>query len=205
MYLGTALRAGGGVAEPTGFARVLYHKWYVDELYDRIIVRPFTRLWRGCWRVVDDGLIDGSVLTDSRGRRDWSAGWEASSRPVAVAPYALFFMLGAIVIIGSGAVGEPEGRARGTDGMRPIRQSLDSDAASWRSASGRCGLLVLSARIGRVKTWPSRSALLAFLLSLPLFWTFHPGAAEIPERSVAAVDRDLGDSLCHRASTASLS
>ena len=44
--------------EPIGFAKVLYNKWYVDELYDRIIVQPILALSRFCWKVIDAGIID---------------------------------------------------------------------------------------------------------------------------------------------------
>jgi len=47
--------------EPIGFAKVLYNKWYVDELYDRIIVQPILALSRFCWNVIDVGIIDGIV------------------------------------------------------------------------------------------------------------------------------------------------
>ena len=47
--------------EPTGFAKVLYNKWYVDELYDRVIVQPILALSRFCWKVIDVGIIDGIV------------------------------------------------------------------------------------------------------------------------------------------------
>ena len=39
--------------------RALANKLYVDELYDRVIVRPLWALARGLWRVVDATLIDG--------------------------------------------------------------------------------------------------------------------------------------------------
>jgi NADH-quinone oxidoreductase subunit L len=46
--------------EERGFARVLFHKYYVDELYDRIIVRPLVWLSRAfLWQQVDTRLIDG--------------------------------------------------------------------------------------------------------------------------------------------------
>ncbi|HSH74405.1 MAG TPA: NADH-quinone oxidoreductase subunit L, partial [Longimicrobiales bacterium] len=48
-------------AEPKGFAAVLANKYYVDEIYDRLIVQPVVRMSRFCWRVVDDGIIDGFV------------------------------------------------------------------------------------------------------------------------------------------------
>ncbi|HVE79501.1 MAG TPA: NADH-quinone oxidoreductase subunit L [Gemmatimonadaceae bacterium] len=45
-----------------GFERVLANKYYVDELYDRAIVRPFVGTSRGLlWRGIDAGLIDGLV------------------------------------------------------------------------------------------------------------------------------------------------
>ncbi len=48
-------------AAPTGIRRILYNKWYVDELYDAVIVRPVLGVSRSLWRFVDDGLIDGAV------------------------------------------------------------------------------------------------------------------------------------------------
>ncbi len=47
--------------EPSGFKRILVHKWYVDELYDAIVVQPVLRASRAFWRIVDDGMIDGAV------------------------------------------------------------------------------------------------------------------------------------------------
>ena len=48
-------------AEPRGFGRVLYRKWYVDEIYDALIVRPIVGTSRALWRFIDNGLIDGAV------------------------------------------------------------------------------------------------------------------------------------------------
>ncbi|MCG8467277.1 MAG: NADH-quinone oxidoreductase subunit L, partial [Gemmatimonadetes bacterium] len=65
-----ALRVVGGRAHvaakddtevPTGFAAVLANKYYVDEMYDRFIVQPVIRASRFCWRVIDAGVIDGTV------------------------------------------------------------------------------------------------------------------------------------------------
>ncbi|MEO2169888.1 MAG: hypothetical protein ABGY42_17565, partial [bacterium] len=47
--------------EPTGFARVLYNKWYVDEFYHRWVVDPVLTTSRILWRVVDATIIDGTV------------------------------------------------------------------------------------------------------------------------------------------------
>ncbi|MFC0388689.1 NADH-quinone oxidoreductase subunit L [Muricoccus vinaceus] len=42
-----------------GLYRFLLNKWYFDELYDTIFVRPFRRLARVLWRTGDVRIIDG--------------------------------------------------------------------------------------------------------------------------------------------------
>jgi NADH-quinone oxidoreductase subunit L len=50
----------------TGIERVLLNKYYVDELYDAIIVRPLDWLSRVVlWKGVDSGLIDGLLVNGS--------------------------------------------------------------------------------------------------------------------------------------------
>jgi NADH-quinone oxidoreductase subunit L len=44
-----------------GFRRVLANKFYVDEFYGFVIVRPLWRFAQGLWRVIDVHLIDGIV------------------------------------------------------------------------------------------------------------------------------------------------
>jgi NADH-quinone oxidoreductase subunit L len=52
--------------EAEGFERVLEHKYYVDEAYDRAIVRPVVGLSRTVlWRGMDVGLIDGLAVNGS--------------------------------------------------------------------------------------------------------------------------------------------
>ena len=36
-----------------------YNKWYFDELYDRLFVRPAFYLGRGLWKSGDGAVIDG--------------------------------------------------------------------------------------------------------------------------------------------------
>jgi NADH-quinone oxidoreductase subunit L len=86
--------------EPSGAASLLYHKWYVDELYDRLIVRPLLALWRGCWRIVDDRLIDGTV--NGLGGVARVVGWTGSQLQTGrVGTYLLVFMVGVLIILGS--------------------------------------------------------------------------------------------------------
>ena len=85
---------------PEGLAGILYNKWYIDELYDRLIVRPSLALWRACWRIVDVGLIDGTVNGLAGGTR--MVGWFGSlTQTGRVASYLFFFVAGALVILGA--------------------------------------------------------------------------------------------------------
>ncbi len=85
--------------EPRGFRRVLYHKWYVDELYDRLIVRPIVALSRGSWRIVDEGLIDGTV--NGIGRLSAAVGWVGSRlQSGELNTYAFAIVLGVLLILG---------------------------------------------------------------------------------------------------------
>jgi NADH-quinone oxidoreductase subunit L len=48
--------------ESTGLHRLLYDKYYVDEIYQAVIVGPLMWLSRNIlWKVVDAGIIDGTV------------------------------------------------------------------------------------------------------------------------------------------------
>jgi NADH-quinone oxidoreductase subunit L len=61
MYLGgKADLAKVGVPQ-TGVHRLLLHKYYVDELYDRLIVQPIFALSRWCAETFDMRVIDGAV------------------------------------------------------------------------------------------------------------------------------------------------
>src|SRR5690606_19525023 len=47
--------------ESAGLGRILENKWYVDELYDKVIVRPLHWLGGFLGNVIDKGIIDGLV------------------------------------------------------------------------------------------------------------------------------------------------
>jgi NADH-quinone oxidoreductase subunit L len=85
-------------AEPTGFARVLYNKWYVDEFYHRWVVDPILTTSRVLWRVVDATIIDGTVRMLGNGTR--AIGWVGSLFQTGqVNTYALFLTVGVLVIL----------------------------------------------------------------------------------------------------------
>ncbi|CAN5287893.1 NADH-quinone oxidoreductase subunit L [soil metagenome] len=82
-----------------GFYRVLSRKYWVDEAYDFLVVRPFNALSRFAWRVIDDGLIDGLgvhgagsvVAIGSRVASRWETGF--------VQGYVLVFFGGVVAIL----------------------------------------------------------------------------------------------------------
>lgn len=83
----------------SGLRRVLYNKWYVDELYDRIIVQPILGVSRWCWRFVDSVVIDGTVNFVANFTR--LTGWISSLFQTGqVNLYALVVTLGVLFILG---------------------------------------------------------------------------------------------------------
>lgn len=75
------------------------NKWYVDELYDRTIVKPTVDLANGLWKKVDVAVIDAMV----NGVGSAALLWAQSMRVVQsgqVQHYALAMALGAVAILG---------------------------------------------------------------------------------------------------------
>jgi NADH-quinone oxidoreductase subunit L len=84
----------------TGLALVLNHKYYVDELYDGLFVRPFEWISRMVlWKGVDQTLVDGFAVNGaarvSRGL-GWLGGRLQSGQ---VGVYVVVFLVGALWIL----------------------------------------------------------------------------------------------------------
>jgi NADH-quinone oxidoreductase subunit L len=79
--------------------RFLSNKYYVDELYDAIVVQPIKRVSSSVlWRGVDAGLIDGTV----NGVGLVVRGWSAVLRRVqtgSVRAYAMSLFVGVVAIV----------------------------------------------------------------------------------------------------------
>ena len=78
---------------------ILRNKYWVDEIYDALIVRPYNALSRFAWRVVDEGLIDGLLVGGTGKVVQWQSRamsrWESGN----ISTYAMVFFGGAIVIL----------------------------------------------------------------------------------------------------------
>jgi NADH-quinone oxidoreductase subunit L len=79
--------------------RFLLNKWYFDELYDRVFVRPARDLAMVLWRIVDEGIIDATVNGVANGIGALSQRLRHVQTGL-VANYALAIALGMVVIVG---------------------------------------------------------------------------------------------------------
>jgi NADH-quinone oxidoreductase subunit L len=98
MYLGGGANlAAIGVARH-GLHRLLLHRYYVDELYDRAIVRPLLALSRWCAGPFDLGVIDGAVngVAAAAGRL---AGVLRRHETGFVMNYALSMLVGGVALL----------------------------------------------------------------------------------------------------------
>jgi NADH-quinone oxidoreductase subunit L len=84
----------------TGLARVLYRKYYVDEIYDAIIVRPMLWLSRlVLWKGVDQGVVDGAAVNGTA-RLSRGLGWLGSRLQTGqVGVYVVLFLVGALWVL----------------------------------------------------------------------------------------------------------
>jgi NADH-quinone oxidoreductase subunit L len=89
-------------APDTGFARVLLHKYYVDEIYDSLIVRPLVWLSRFVlWKGVDQGVVDGAAVNGTA-KLSRGLGWVGSRLQTGqVGVYVVLFLVGALWILHS--------------------------------------------------------------------------------------------------------
>src|SRR5579863_3687536 len=82
-----------------GFYTLVYNKYYVDQLYDTLVVRPLVAISRAVlWRGVDAGLIDGTV----NGVGERSRGIGSILRLLQsgnIRTYAAWVVLGSIVVL----------------------------------------------------------------------------------------------------------
>ena len=97
---GPGKELGGGASAARRVPRIhrlLVHKWYVDEIYDRLFVRPLAAISRFLWKIVDTIVIDGAIwvgaflteLTGDVGRFSTTGN---------VRNYALYFFLGVVAL-----------------------------------------------------------------------------------------------------------
>ena len=95
-----ALVPARDAAPETGLGRLLWKKWYVDEIYDALIVRPIAWLSREVlWKRVDQGLIDGLVVNGTA-VTSRALGWiGARLQTGQVGFYVVVFVIGVLLVV----------------------------------------------------------------------------------------------------------
>jgi NADH-quinone oxidoreductase subunit L len=84
--------------------RLLYHRYYVDELYDWVFVRPIKLGGRLIYRFFELDLVDAAV--DGTGSLvRWMGGHARASQTGYVRNYALGILFGAVLVVGYYVVG----------------------------------------------------------------------------------------------------
>ena len=86
----------------TGLGRVLWKKWYVDEIYDAAIVRPIHWLAREVlWKTIDGRLVDG-LLVNGSATASRALGWLGSRLQTGeVGFYVALFVVGVLLVVGA--------------------------------------------------------------------------------------------------------
>jgi NADH-quinone oxidoreductase subunit L len=86
--------------EERGLARLLRNKWYVDEIYDALIVRPVVWLSREVlWKQIDQRVVDSAGVNGAaRGARalGWANRWLQSGQ---VGTYVAVFVVGVLLVL----------------------------------------------------------------------------------------------------------
>jgi len=88
------------IGRPRNFLHaLLLNKYYIDELYSALFVRPLIWLAGGCARALDLRIIDGVVNGVGRALVTWARGMRRVQTGYVV-NYALTMLLGVVIIIG---------------------------------------------------------------------------------------------------------
>jgi NADH-quinone oxidoreductase subunit L len=95
-----ALVPARSAPEERGFARVLRNKWYVDEIYDALFVRPLVWFSRVVlWQEIDQRIVDAAAVNGAaRGARalGWANRWLQTGQ---VGTYVAVFVVGVLLVL----------------------------------------------------------------------------------------------------------
>ncbi len=85
----------------TPIEKILYNKWYVDELYQKLVIGPVEALSRAFYSVIDRGMLDG-IIDRIIGRGSVALGLVAGrTQSGQVNTYAFILVVGVLIILGA--------------------------------------------------------------------------------------------------------
>jgi NADH-quinone oxidoreductase subunit L len=99
MYVARAQRPAEDDAQRSAPENLVYHKYYIDELYNGLIVKPVMALSNGLYRFVENGVID--PIANGFGRVTLAGGQLLRFvQTGSVETYLLLMVLGIVLILG---------------------------------------------------------------------------------------------------------
>jgi NADH-quinone oxidoreductase subunit L len=98
IYMGAPALPARLAVQFSGVYRFLLNKWYFDELYNAIIVRPLLGLARGLWQVGDATIIDG-IPNGVASLTAQGAGRVVRVQTGSIAHYAFAMLIGVVVLV----------------------------------------------------------------------------------------------------------
>jgi len=99
MYIKNPELPGKFVARFEGMHRIIFNKWYIDELYDFVFVNPCKKIGTFLWRIVDARIVDGVVNGCAWVIRGIGTGLRYTQSGY-LYNYAMAMVVGVVVIVG---------------------------------------------------------------------------------------------------------
>jgi NADH-quinone oxidoreductase subunit L len=82
-----------------GAYQFLLNKWYFDEIYEFLFVRPAKFAWPVLWKKGDGAVIDGGINGLAMGIVPFFTVWRDARNPASCIHYAFAMVLGIVVIV----------------------------------------------------------------------------------------------------------
>lgn len=79
--------------------RFLLNKWYFDEIYDAIFVRPALALGRLLWKKGDGAVIDGTINGVAMGLVPTLTRWASRAQSGYIFTYAFAMVIGIAILL----------------------------------------------------------------------------------------------------------
>jgi len=99
MYVARAQRPAEDDAQRSAPENLVYHKYYIDELYDNLIVKPVMALSTGLYKFVENGIID--PIANGVGRVTLAGGQLLRNvQTGSVETYLILMVIGILLILG---------------------------------------------------------------------------------------------------------
>jgi NADH-quinone oxidoreductase subunit L len=99
QYVARAQRPAEDDAQRSAPESLVYHKYYIDELYDNLIVKPVMALSTGLYKFVENGIID--PIANGVGRVTLAGGQLLRNvQTGSVETYLILMVIGIVLILG---------------------------------------------------------------------------------------------------------